>query len=69
MAVEERLVQLRPAGRIRDGEPERDEDERGAGERDRDAAPAVAASVQAAEDLRAAVVVQGATSGRARRCW
>jgi len=61
VAVEERLVNLRPAGRVRDREAERDEDEDAARDRDRDAAPAAAGPGQTAEDLRAAVVVQRAT--------
>jgi hypothetical protein len=61
VAVEERLMDLRPPGRLCDGEPERDEDESARDERDRDRAPAVAAPVQTVEDLRAAFVVQGAT--------
>jgi hypothetical protein len=61
MAVEEGLVNLGPPGRVRDGEPEGDEDECARDERDRDGTTSVAVPVQTAEDLRAAVVVQRAT--------
>jgi hypothetical protein len=61
VAVEEGAVDLRPAGAVRDRKPERRKDERGADERDRDGAAAVARLQQAAEDLGAPVVVQSAT--------
>ena len=64
--VEERPLGLRPAGRVDDRDrDDREEDDR-AGDRDGDAPAAGAAGVQAAEDPRAAVPVQRATSARAR---
>ena len=65
LAAEERLLDLVPAGRADDEDASDGDEDRGRGQGDGDAA-ATAALRQAAEDPRAAVRVQRATSGSER---
>src|SRR5207244_1405323 len=65
--VEERPANLRPARCVRDRKRQQREEPDGADNGDDDGTAALAAGHHAAEDSRAAVLVQWATSGRARR--
>ena len=68
LPVEERLLDLVPAGRRDDGDDEDGEEDDRRREGDRDRAPAGAAARQAADDLRAAVFAQGAVTSGSVRC-